>query len=67
VFCRVLEDKGDIQIDECATSRPARPPARLADYCGCRDKNVELVANDLLIIRYKPIRLFVEEASVLLV
>ena len=32
-----------------------------------RDKNVELFANDLLIIRYRPIREFVEEESVELV
>jgi hypothetical protein len=39
----------------------------LANTAWRRDKNVELIANDLLIIRYKPIRRFVEEESVLLV
>lgn len=52
-------------------STSASPNARVgccvADACRRRDKNVELVANDLLIIRYKPIRRFVEEESVLLV
>ena len=48
---------------------PYAAHARCSDWTDapCRDKNVELVANDLLIIRYKPIRRFVEEESVLLV
>ena len=46
----------------------ARPADAGLTCCGWRrDKNVELFANDLLIIRYKPIRRFVEEESVLLV
>jgi hypothetical protein len=45
----------------------ARPCWWLTGFGWRRDKNVELVANDLLIIRYKPIRRFVEEESVLLV
>ena len=44
-----------------------RPRCWLTGFGWHRDKNVELVANDLLIIRYKPIRRFVEEESVLLV
>ena len=69
VFCRVKEDKGDIEIDECAPAASARAPAAAVPVTQRRgrDKNVELFANDLLIIRYRPIREFVEEESVELV